>query len=317
MSKVKCSAEGDTIGIVAPGSAVTDPDDIAKAIEAAKYFGFNYKIGKNVLHGSGYKSRSIDERVEDLHSAFSDDEIKAIICLRGGYGSAQLTDKLDYDLIRRHPKIFSGYSDITALHLAINKLSRLVTFHGPMLLSAFTNYTIDYFKKACFSADPIGIVENEKRMSGIHDAFPIRTVVPGKASGRLVGGNLTLVCNSLGTPYEIDTKGAILFIEEVGEQPYRVDRMLTQLRLAGKFSDAAGIVIGECNGCDYSGLDTSRAWDFSLGEIIDLTFGKLNVPTMYGLTFGHTANQATLPLGVAAELDTENKTLNITESGVA
>ncbi len=307
---------GDTIGIIAPSTAVSDPDDFKKAKEALDYFGLKMKIGENVLRGSGYKTRSVDERLSDLHTFFDDSEVKAIMCIRGGYGSPQILDGINYDLIRKNPKIFLGYSDITAMHLAINKLSGIVTFHGPVLLSAFSNYTIDYFKKALFSTEPIGISENSKEKNTFREVFPTRTVCKGKAKGRLIGGNLSLVCGTLGTPYEIDTVGKILFIEDVGEEPYRIDRMLTQLRLANKLQAAAGIVIGYCKDCNSDGLQPSRIWDSSLGEIIDNIVGKLNIPALYGLTIGHTSNQITLPLGVMAELDAEAKTLNIIESGV-
>lgn len=315
--KPKFLMPGDTVGIIAPSTAVTDPDDIRRAKEVLEYFGLKYKLGEHVLHGTGYKTRSIEERVSDLHAAFLDDEIRAVFAIRGGYGAPQLLDSIDYELIKKHPKILIGYSDITSLLLAIHKYSGLVTFHGPILLSAFSNCTIGYFKKALFSTNPIGITENAKDKNIFREVFPIRTVVPGKASGRLVGGNLTLVCNSLGTPYEIDTKGKILFIEDVGEEPYRIDRMLTQLRLANKFNDASGIVVGYCKGCGDDGLNTSRSFDQSLGEIVDNVFTKCNKPTIYGLTIGHTTNQFTLPLGVMAELDADSKILNITEAGVS
>lgn len=308
--------QGDTIGIIAPSTGVSDPDDFRKAKEALDYFGLKMKIGDNVLKGSGYKTRSIEERLSDLHKFFEDKDVNAIICIRGGYGSPQILDGINYDLIRKNPKIFIGYSDITAMHLAINKLAGMVTFHGPVLLSAFSNYTIDYFKRALFSTESIGIAENSKEKNTFREVFPTRTIVAGKAQGRLIGGNLSLICGTLGTPYEIDTTGKIFFIEDVGEEPYRIDRMLTQLRLANKLQSAAGIVIGYCKDCNSDGLQPSRIWDPSLGEIIDNIVGKLTIPSFYGLTIGHTSNQITLPIGVMAELDAEARTLNITESGV-
>ncbi|TAL68080.1 MAG: LD-carboxypeptidase [Bacteroidetes bacterium] len=312
----KALKRGDTIGIIAPATAVTDPDQIGKAIEALNYFGLNYKIEKNVLKGEGYKTRTTEKRLDDLHFMFEDKEISGVFCLRGGYGSAQLLDKIDYDLIKKNPKVFIGYSDITAMHLAINKFSGLITFHGPVLLSGFSNYTADYFSKALFNTNPIGKIVNPESKSGIRLVHPTRTIKPGKATGKLIGGNLSIICSLMGTPYEIDTKDKILFIEDVGEEPYRIDRMLTQLRLAGKLNTAAGIIFGECNECNSDGLNPSHIWDYSLGEVLDNIFKNLNIPVFYGLTFGHTSDQITLPVGVDAEIDADERTLNIIEAGV-
>lgn len=305
---------GDTIALVAPGTAVSDPDDIQAAVEACEYFGLKPLLGKNVASGSGYKTRTREERLEDLHDAFRNEEVNGIICVRGGYGSGDLLDKVDYDLIKRNPKVFVGYSDITALHLGISHYADLVTFHGPVALSSFSDFTVEYFKKALFLTEPIGVVKNPDTLSGIRPAYPTRTIVPGIAEGDLVGGNLSLISALNGTPYEIDTKNKILFIEDVGEEPYRIDRMLTQLRLAGKFDEAAGIVFGKCAGCDSSGPYPSSAWDYSLGEVADEILGRLEIPVFYGLLFGHTSLQATLPLGVSARLDADAHTLEILES---
>jgi len=312
----KALKRGDTVGIIAPATAVTDPDQLDKAVEALNYFGLNAKFGKNVLKGEGYKTRTVDERLDDLHSMFKDKDIAGVFCLRGGYGSPQLLDKIDYELIKNNPKVFIGYSDITAMHLAINKLSKLITFHGPVLLSGFSNYTADYFSKALFKTNPIGKVVNSESKNGIRLVHPTRTIKPGKASGKLIGGNLSLICSLMGTPYEIDTTNKILFIEDVGEEPFRIDRMLTQLRLAGKLNTASGVIFGECQGCNSDGLNPSHVWDYSLGEVLDNILGNLNIPVFYGLTFGHTNDQITLPLGVDAELDAESGTLNIIEAGV-
>ncbi len=308
--------QGDTIGIIAPATSVTDPDELAKAKESLNYFGLSAKFGKNILNGTGYKTRTVKERLDDLHSMFADKDVSAVFCLRGGYGSAQLLDKIDYDLIRNNPKIFLGYSDITAMHLAINKLTGLITFHGPVLLSGFSNYTVEYFRKALFDKNPIGKVSNPDTKSGIRLIHPTRTIKPGKASGKLIGGNLTLICSLMGTPYEIDTKGKILFMEDVGEEPYRIDRMLTQLRLAGTLQSASGIVFGECLDCNSDGLQPSHIWDYSLGEVLDNILGKLDIPVFYGLTIGHTSDQVTLPEGANASVDADNCLLEITEACV-
>lgn len=303
---------GDTVAVIAPGTAVTDPDDIARAKEALDYFCLNMKLGKNVLSGSGYKTRSVIERLDDIHAAFSDPEVKAVFAIRGGYGSPQLLDGIDYDLIRKNPKIFVGYSDITAMHLAFNKLAGMVTFHGPMPLAAFSGQTSENFKKAIFSSEPIGFLANPESKSGFRKIYPTRTMTSGKAQGRLIGGNLSLISGLMGTPYEIETEGRILLIEDVGEQPFRIDRMLTQLRLAGKLQKAAGIVVGACSDCTPSGSQSST-WDSTLGEILDNIVAKSGIPAFYGLMFGHTSEQMTIPFGVEAIIDADTGTLNITE----
>ncbi len=312
MIRPKVLSKGDTVGVIASGTAVPDPDRILEAQRILNYFNLKMKLGKYVNQGSGYKTRSLKERLANLHEMFSDPEVKAIFELRGGYGSIQLLDHINYDLIKQNPKIFFGFSDITALHLAIHKQTGLVTFHGPVLLSPFKGYTADYFQKAIFATVPLGELTNSTDEQDIKPKHPLRTITAGQAQGELIGGNLSLVTSLMGTPYEIDTKGKILFLEETGEQPYRIDRMLTQLRLAGKLGQAAGIIIGECNDCDSTGY----TWDYSLGEVIDSILGDLNIPVLYGLTIGHTSEQLTLPIGVTAQLDAGSGVVNILTTGV-
>jgi muramoyltetrapeptide carboxypeptidase len=272
------------------------------------------KVGANVRKRTGYLGGTVDERVADLHAMFSDPQVKAVFCVRGGYGAAQLLDKIDYDLIRRNPKILLGYSDITALHLAIHKKAGLVTFHGPTALSRFTDYTIHYFRKAMFESKPLGLMKNPPDNDQLRPSHMLRTVRPGRARGPLIGGNLTLISTTMGTPYEIDTRGKILFIEDVDEQPYSVDRMLTQLRLAGKLDEAVGIVFGECSDCRPRDFKPSFESTFSLGEVVDEILGSCKIPVLSGLTIGHTADQLTLPLGVMASLDAEKGELVIEEA---
>jgi muramoyltetrapeptide carboxypeptidase len=308
--KPKVLNQGDKVGIIAPATSVSDPSDIQKATQVLDYFNLKYKFGDYVFGGEGYKSRSVSQRIEDLHKMFSDEEIKAIFCLRGGYGSPQLLDKIDYNLIKKNPKIFLGYSDITAMHLAITKMSGIVTFHGPVMMSAFSNYTVEYFRRALFSTEPIGEISNPMVMNGIRVAYPYRTIYSGVAKGGLTGGNLSMICSLMGTPYEIETKGKILFIEDVGEEPFRIDRMLTQLNLSGKLSQANGIVFGRCNDCDKN----SNVWDYSLNEVLDQQLKDLKIPVVYGLLIGHTAEQVTIPYEVEATLDADNGKLIINES---
>ena len=312
----KALRPGDTVGLITPSSYVSDPDRLALAERTARYFGLVPKFGKNVRRRDGYLGGGIEDRVEDLHAMFRDPEVKAVFAIRGGYGAAQLLDAIDYDLIRSHPKIFLGYSDITALHLAIQKRAGLVTFHGPITLSRFTPYTQTYFRKALFETEPLGRITNPPDSDPLRPAHILRTVRPGRARGPLMGGNLTLISTTMGTPYEIETSGRILFLEDVDEQPYSIDRMLTQLRLAGKLSGAAGIIFGECQDCRPRDFKPSYESTLSVGEVVDQILGRLRIPVLSGLTIGHTDDQLTLPLGVMAELDAEKGELVIEEAGV-
>jgi muramoyltetrapeptide carboxypeptidase len=313
----KVLRRGDTVGLITPGTYVSDPERLSLIEPTMKFFGLRAQMGKNAGKRLGTYRSSIDERLDDLHNMFRDKEVQAVVCIRGGYGASQLLDRIDYDLIRRNPKIFLGYSDITALHLAIHRYSKLVTFHGPMIVSDFSDYTQKHFTKALFETTPIGKVTNPGDQTSLRPSHPLRTIRPGTASGQLVGGNLTLIATTLGTPYEIETRGRILFLEDVDEQPYSLDRMLTQLRLAGKFDHVAGVIFGECADCRPRDYKPSLASPFSAGEVVDNILGGLKVPVLSGMTIGHTADQLTLPLGVMATLDATAGTLDIKEAGVS
>lgn len=314
--KPKRLEPGSVIGLITPATPVADPDSLLKAEETIKYFGWRVKWGKNVGKKSGYFGSPVNERLDDLHAMFRDPEVNGIFAVRGGYGSIHLLDGIDYDLIRKNPKVFLGYSDITAMHLAINKMCNMVTFHGPVTVSSFPSYTQSHLRKAITDVYPIGVISNPVEANKLRPEHRLRTIRPGKATGKLIGGNLSLITALMGTPYEIDTRGAILFIEEVGEQPYRLDRMLTQLRLAGKFQQAAGIIFGECADCGPSDYKPFVQAGFSLGEVLDDILGKLKIPVLSGLTIGHTDDQLTLPVGVNATMDTASGTLEVLSSGV-
>lgn len=314
--KPRALREGDSVGLITPATYVSDPDQLQSAERTLRYFGLVPKFGRNVRKRTGYLGGSIAERISDLHEMFADPEIKAVFCIRGGYGSGQLLDKVDYDLIRRNPKIFLGYSDITALHLAIFKRTGLVTFHGPVVLSRYTEYTQQAFRRAVFTAKPMGALTNPREVNELRPQHSLRTIRSGEASGRLVGGNLSLIAMTMGTPFEIDTENRILFLEDVGEEPYRIDRMLTNLRLAGKLHRAAGIVFGECTECTPRDFRPGFQSTFSLGEVLDNVLGDLPIPILSGLTIGHTTDQLTLPLGVSATLDAGRGELTIKEAAV-
>ncbi len=305
--KPKRLRPGDTIGVIAPAS----PGDQELAAAGVKWLedqGFRVQPGRTFDQTFGYLSGSDAERAADINAMFASSDIDGIVCLRGGYGTMRLLELVDYEIIRSRPKVFVGYSDITALHISIGQRTGLVTFHGPMVASdmgkGISPYTWDYFSRAVTVPEPLGPVNNPPLSPA-----PV-FLVPGTAQGYLTGGNLSLVVSTLGTPYEIDTCGKILCLEEVGEEPYRIDRMLTQLLLAGKLKDAAGIVFAVCSGCNTE----DEPPGLTLEEVLQDRLGGLNKPVLCHLYFGHTADKATLPLGVTAELGTEKGGLVVTET---
>ena len=308
--------KGDTIGLIAPASGVREQRTIREAKETWESLGFKVKTGRHIAGRYGYLAGKDNERVEDLHDMFADNEVKALVALRGGYGTIRILDMIDYDLIRKNPKIILGYSDITSLHIAIHQMAGLVTFHGPVAISSFTEYTQEYLFKALSAAQPAGLIAHPEPDNALHPTAHFATIHGGSCKGQLTGGNLSLIVASIGTPYEIDTKGKILFIEEVGEEPYAIDRMLTQLSQAGKLDQAAGIVLDRCSRCGVS--DTKPAFQESLGveEVFVDRLSHLNIPVVLGFSIGHVANKPTLPLGVRATLNADARSLTIDESAV-
>ena len=312
MIKPRALRPGDTVGLIAPSSYIFDLWRIEEVAPRLAALGLKSKLGANVRARRGYLAGTEEQRLSDLHAMFADPEVAAVFCLGGGYGTERLLDRIDYGLIRRNPKIFLGYSDITGLHLAFGKLARLVTFHGPVAMSSLPAWTLEGFKKALFAPAPIGLVGNPPEEDSLAPQFPRHTIVPGKARGQTVGGNLTLISTTMGTPYEIETKGKILLLEDTGEAPYRIDRMILQLALAGKLAEAAGIVWGTCTDCAPS--NSSFEISLSMSELLDDLLGGLGKPAMAGLVFGHTREKATIPLGVEAELDATARTFTLLEA---
>jgi muramoyltetrapeptide carboxypeptidase len=303
---------GDTVGLIAPASYTFDLWRLEDAAARVEALGLKPKFGKYVRGRRGFLSGTDDERLEDLHAMFGEKDVAAVFALQGGYGTPRLLDRIDYELIRRNPKILLGYSDITGLHLAIGKKAGLVTFHGPNMIGTLTTRSLDLLKKALFVAEPLGDVSNPEEADPLNVEFPLHTVSPGVARGRMVGGNLTLVSATMGTPFEIETKDRILLVEDTGEAPYRIDRMLVQLRLAGKLQEAAGIVFGTCSDCAPS--RSSFELTLSLSEVLDEQLGSLGKPVLAGLLFGHTKEKAIIPLGCEAELDAGARRLTIVEA---
>ncbi len=304
---------GDTIGLVSPAGFITEKE-LSESITNIQSLGFKVKTGLNVLNRTGYLAGTDSQRAEDLNTMFADKDVKGIICTRGGYGASRLLDLLDYELIARNPKPLIGYSDITALHIALWEKCRLISFHGPVGISSFNNYSISNFTRTLVSPDFLPFSNAiEENTSSAYIPFTIQS---GIAKGRLMGGNLSIFVSLIGTKYEPDTTGAILFLEEVGEEPYRIDRMLTQLIQSGKIEKCSGIMLGVFSKCEPKEEKSGIGNSFTLSEVLyDRLYG-FKIPTVYGMSFGHIVNKLTIPYGALAELNTEAKTISYLESPV-
>ncbi|MFC1868741.1 LD-carboxypeptidase [Thermodesulfobacteriota bacterium] len=283
---------GDEIAIIAPAGPVT-PSEIEPAIDLLIKNGYSVVQAPNLYRKQGYLAGNDAARLDDLHSMFENKNTKAILCARGGYGTLRLLDRIDYDLIKRNPKIIVGYSDITGLLLAIHKKTGLVTFHGPVAreLTKNRHKNLTAFFDLVSSQGTLEL-----------DLSSGTTLAPGRARGNILGGNLSLISNLLGAPFMPSMKGAILFIEEKGEPLYRIDRMLTHLRLGGIFDDLAALIAGEFVDCG----DISK-----INRLLTDVTSDGNVPVLSGLPVGHGMENITIPLGLQADLDTENMTLSI------
>lgn len=288
MLKPRRLVTGDTIGIIAPASPVYDREKIKRSFENFESLGFNVVMGESCNCKNGYLAGDDSTRSRDINTFFKDPGIKGIFCLRGGYGSPRILDSIDYKIILNNPKIFVGYSDITALHFALYRKCRLVTFHGPMVSSDF--YSIDDFTKQNLLNCLFGKIKGSD--------FKLKPIRSGLTKGKLVGGNLSLICSLLGTGYDIKFDRKIVFIEDIDEEPYRIDRMLNQLRLAGVFRRAAGIIIGQFTNCHARDIKFS----LSLEDVFEDYFHNLGIPVYCGLPAGHEKSKATIPLGVSVEI---------------
>ncbi len=314
MKKPKKLQKGDTIGVISPSSPSEKKSEVVRGREMLEELGYNVVLSRNLNRTKGFVAGSEEDRASDFNEMFKREDIDAVFVTQGGYGSAQIINHIDFELVRSNPKIFVGFSDITSLHLAIQKFADLVTFHGPGMSrfnsEELTDYTREHFFKALSSDEPIGEIKlaNPKKW--------INRFGSGCVEGAVTGGNLTLTCASLGTPYEIDCKGKILLLEDLDTEPWTFDHMLSHLRNAGKLRDAAGIIVGECLNCVPFKYNPGYNVDTSLEDVLEYYLAPLGVPVLYGLPLGHTDDLATLPLGIRARLDADSKTFTVLESGV-
>lgn len=326
---------GDTIVFVAPAGPL-DEDRIELARKRLEERGFHTRVAEDLYRKTGFLAGTDERRVHELLSAFRDERVNAIFPGTGGYGTTRILDRLDYDLIREHPKVLIGFSDITALHLAIHQQTGLVTFHSPNPMWGLGNegnlhpFSSRWFWRALLAEkyqDPHGtaapgylittmVGEGTDTDGEFESLCNLPTPVSlhdGKARGRLLGGNLSLIAALMGTPYEIETDGKILFIEDVGEAPYRVDRMLCTLRLAGKLDGLAGAILGSFT--RRKNEDTSDEIT-TIDDVLKEYFGRLKIPVVKGFPVGHHVCNATLPQGVLCELDSARGELRLLENPV-
>lgn len=296
---------GDTVAVIAPSSP-PNLENLKRALPFLEELGLKVKMGKSVEKVYGYLAGTDEERLADLHDALRDPEVKGIICAGGGFGAARYAERIEVKFMAKHPKVLWGYSDITILHTVFGKFSNVVTFHGPMLAS---DVGTDQFHEV--SRRQFQQLFEPTELHYTEEIAPLTTLTGGVAAGELVGGNLSLLVNSLGTPFEINTKGKLLFFEDVDEEPYRIDGLLNQLRQAGKLDDAVGIVVG-----DFARAEpVKRKVSLTLEEVIEHYVGNLEKPVVSGFKIGHCEPHFAIPLGVDATLDADAKTLTV-QAGV-
>ena len=290
--------QGEGVGIIAPAGPV-EPSEIEPAISLLESLGFRVCLGPRVYERKAYLAGDDETRLADLHEMFRNDDVRAILCARGGYGIHRILEKIDYTLAKKSPKIIVGYSDITALLIALYRKAGLVTFHGPMAkgLGKNENRNLESFLQLITSGSRITFALSHGKV-----------LRPGKGRGVLLGGNLSLLCHLIGTPFMPGPRGKILFIEEKGEPLYRIDRMLTYLKLAGFLGQCAGVVFGEFSECGEA---------TSIIEVLEERTRELRVPVMTGLKVGHGLENMAVPVGVRAILDTETMSMTLAEPSVS
>lgn len=313
--KPKRLQPGSVVGIVSPASATFVREQLDIVIDVVKALGLVPRLAPHVLERYGYLGGKDKDRAADINQFFTDSSVAAILPIRGGWGASRILPYLDYQRIRQNPKILVGFSDITALILALNAQTNLVTFHGPNGLSSWRTMQTDYFRRVLFSGETVTF-QNQKdgddsnRLMQVK--YRVQTITSGKAKGRLIGGNLSVLSAIVGSPYLPDFKGAILFLEDLNENIYRIDRMMTQLKIAGIFDKLAGFIFGQCSNCspdaDYGSL--------TLEEVLWDHIKPLDIPAWNGAMIGHIENVLTLPIGLEVEIDADAGTIRMLEPAV-
>jgi muramoyltetrapeptide carboxypeptidase len=302
--------QGGTLGLVAPATVIRQDEKLEKTLAVFKEAGFRVKTGVNARQQFGYLAGTDQERAADLMAMFTDPEVHAILPIQGGWGSARMLPYLDFDLIRQNPKILVGFSDITALLVAIYTRAGLVTFHGPNGFSEWTPLTWQFFSHSLIEGQPYDMPGT---LPDIKDLVKGRySLVPGIATGELVGGNLTVLSNMIGSAYVPDFQGKILLLEDIDEAVYRVDRMLTQLALSGILQQVNGVVFASCAYCK----PREESYDFSLQRMLKEKLQPFGKPAFFGSYIGHLQEQYTLPIGVKVTIDADQGLIRVDEPGV-
>ncbi len=305
---------GDTVGLVCPAAPAYSKQAVQVLVESMQALGFKVKLGKRMWERYGYLAGKDTDRAADLNEMFADSSVQAIVCVHGGWGCARLLPLLDYDTIKKNPKVLLGYSDVTALLLGIYSQTGLVTFHGPVGAVSWNEFTVGYLRKVLMEGETVRY-ENPKVVGDnlTQVADRIDTIVGGSAKGRLLGGNLTVLSHLLGTPYVPDWKGSLFFCEDIDEAPYRVDRMLTQLKLSGIFNDMNGFIFGKCSECEpsnesYGSLTLEDLW-------VD-HIQPAQKPAFSGSMIGHIRQKFTIPIGIEAQIDASTGVIQFLEKAV-
>ncbi len=308
--KPKKLKRGELVGIISPASSANDERDVENGVKYIESLGYRTILGNNVGKQRGYLAGTDEERVQDIHQMFSDKYVKAIFCLRGGYGAFRLLDKIDYTLIQKNPKIFVGFSEITALQMAFLKKANLVTFAGPMILSNFLKNISDFTEKNFWS-----VLTSSKKLKRI--SFSQKNILSnikfGEVIGELVGGNLSVFTSLLGTGYLPNLKNKILLLEEINEPPYKVDRIFNQLRLNKVFDKVSGIILGNFIDCEETDKKKSS---LTLEEVFTDYFNELKIPIVSSISHGHSKKMITLPLGVKLKINLDKRHLEFAEGRV-
>lgn len=297
---------GDTIAVTAPAGAIFNPNAVEKFTAILKGLGFNVVLGQTLHEKYGYLAGPDELRAKELNAFFNDKSINGIIAMRGGWGCARMLPYVDFEAMRNNPKVLMGFSDITALLLAAYTKAGLITFHGPVGYSSWNDFSVDYVKRTLMQKETVVMLQ---------PAFckdKLCTLTTGKTKGALAGGNLAVITNLIGSGYLPDWEGKILFLEETEEEVYRIDRLLTQLKLSGVLNKISGFIFGECVKCDPEEPEKS----LTLQQVFDDHIKPLGIPAFYGSMIGHIENKFTLPIGIEAEMDAGTGMIRLSEAAV-
>jgi muramoyltetrapeptide carboxypeptidase len=301
--KPKALKRGDTVGLCAPAGIIYNDAEFEKMKYVLEEMGLRVIFGRHVKKRYGYLAGSDEQRAEDLNQFFSKTEIDAIVAVRGGWGSNRILPLLDYDMIRNNPKALCGFSDITSLHMALYRKSGLVSFHSPHGNSVWNDFSKNEFKRILFKEESIPVLRSV--------SSNISTITSGTSEGILFGGNMTVFTSLIGSEYLPSMHGAILFLEDIGEDAYKIDRMFSQLKMSGILSQISGFAFGQCTNCDFTGSN-----NFSLTYLLNHYIKPLNIPAVSGLSISHDPENLTIPVGVRAKLNATTGTIQLLEEAL-